>query len=110
MLMYIARRAAQQLYQVKQDIAANKERDNLRGFSMRVRVRLHGHLHTYTESTSSEFELELPTETTLAELIRNLKIPDTEIWVVSLNGTNVPLTTTLSNNNTVSVFPPVSGG
>jgi len=77
---------------------------------MRVRVRLHGHLHAYVESKSSEFELELPSETTLTELIRNLKIPDPEIWIVSLNGNRVPLSTVLSDNDTVSVFPPVSGG
>jgi sulfur carrier protein ThiS len=77
---------------------------------MRIRVRLHGHLHTYVESKNSEFELEIPSETTLAGLICNLKIPDPEIWIVSLNGNRVPLSTVLSDNDTVSVFPPVSGG
>jgi molybdopterin converting factor small subunit len=77
---------------------------------MRIRVRLHGHLHTYVESKSPEFELELPSETTVGELTRNLKIPDPEIWVVSLNGKNVPMATVLSNNDVLSIFPPVSGG
>jgi molybdopterin synthase sulfur carrier subunit len=77
---------------------------------MRVRVHLHGYLHTYLESKNPKFDLDLPSETTIAQLVRNLKIPDPEIWIVSLNGNNVPLSTVLSNNDTVSVFPPVSGG
>lgn len=77
---------------------------------MRVRVCLHGHLRTYTERKSPEFELKLPGDATIADLIRNLEIPDAEIWIVSLNGKNVPLSTVLSNNDVVSVFPPVSGG
>lgn len=77
---------------------------------MRVRVRLHGYLHGYAESKSPEFDLELSSGVTLAELIRNLKIPDSEVWVVSLNGKNVPVSTVLSNNDDVSVFPPVTGG
>ena len=77
---------------------------------MRVRVRLHGYLHGYTDSKSHDLDLELPGGVTLAELIRNLKIPDSEVWVVSLNGKNVPVSTVLSNNDDVSVFPPVTGG
>lgn len=77
---------------------------------MRVRVCMHGHLHIYAESKRPEFELELPSETTVAGLIRNLGIPDPEIWVVSLNGKSVPLSAVLSNSDVVSLFPPVSGG
>jgi sulfur carrier protein ThiS len=81
-----------------------------RAFLMRVQVHLHGYLHGYTESKNPEFDLELPGGITLAELIHNLKIPDSEVWVVSLNGQNVPVSTVLSNNDHVSVFPPITGG
>jgi len=77
---------------------------------MRVHVRLLGHLHMYTDSKNAEFELELPAETTLAELIRNLKIPNPEVWVASVNGANVALSTVLSNDDIISIFPPVAGG
>jgi sulfur carrier protein ThiS len=77
---------------------------------MLIRVRLHGHLHTYVKSKSPEFELELQGETTVAELTQILKIPDPEIWVVTLNGKNVPPSTVLSSNDIISVFPPVTGG
>jgi molybdopterin converting factor small subunit len=77
---------------------------------MRVHVRLLGHLQMYTDSKNAEFELELPTETTLAGLIRNLKIPNPEVWVVSVNGNSVVLSTVLSNDDIISIFPPVTGG
>ena len=77
---------------------------------MRVRVRLHGYLDGYTEWKNPEFDLELPSGMTLAELIHTLKIPDSEVWVVSLNGQNAPLSTVISNNDHVSVFPPITGG
>jgi len=77
---------------------------------MQVRVHLHGYLHGYTESKNPEFDLELPIGVTVAELIHNLKIPDSEVWVVSLNGQNVPVSTVLSNNDHVWVFPPITGG
>jgi sulfur carrier protein ThiS len=64
-------------------------------------VRLHGHLHVYVEQKSREFELELPTRTTVAEVIRTLKIPDAEISVVILNGESKPQSTTLSNGDSV---------
>lgn len=73
-------------------------------------MRLHGHLHTYVEQKSPEFELELPAETTLAELIRILKIPDAEISVVILNGENSPQSTALSNGDSVSIFSIIGGG
>lgn len=73
-------------------------------------MRLHGHLHTYAEQKSPEFELELPTETTLAELIRVLKIPDAEISVVILNGESLPQSTILSNGDSVSIFSIIGGG
>jgi sulfur carrier protein ThiS len=79
-------------------------------FLMRIRVRLQGYLHGYTESKSPEFDLELPSRITLAELIHELKIPDSEVWVASLNGQNVPLSTALSNNDQVIIFPPITGG
>lgn len=77
---------------------------------MLIRVRLHGHLHIYTESKKPEFELELPNGATLEELIRTLKIPDAEIWVVSLNGRSASTSAYLSDGDAVSVFPPVGGG
>jgi thiamine biosynthesis protein ThiS len=73
-------------------------------------VRLHGHLHAYVEQSSPEFEMELPTETTLAELIRALKIPDAEISAVILNGESATQSTTLSNGDSVSIFSIIGGG
>ena len=81
-----------------------------RAFLMRVQVHLHGFLHTYTASKKPEFELELPSGITLAELIHNLKIPDSEVWVISVNGHSVPASAVLSDNDRVSIFPPVTGG
>jgi sulfur carrier protein ThiS len=81
-----------------------------RAFLMRVHVRLQGYLHGYTESKSPEFDLELQSGITLAELIHNLKIPDSEVWVASLNGQTAPVSTALSNNDHVMVFPPITGG
>jgi sulfur carrier protein ThiS len=73
-------------------------------------VHLHGHLKVYSDQKNPEFEMELPTETTLAELIRTLKIPDAEASVIMLNGKMTPQSTTLSNGDSVSIFSAIGGG
>jgi len=77
---------------------------------LQIRVRLHGHLHVYVEQKSPEFEMELPTEATLAELIRILRIPEAEVAMIILNGENAAPSTILSNDDSVSIFSAIGGG
>jgi molybdopterin synthase sulfur carrier subunit len=74
---------------------------------MKVKVRLFAALR---EGRSRESELEVPEATTVLDIINALNIPEEEVALLLINGRDGKLTSTLTEGDTVSLFPPVGGG
>ncbi|HOJ78042.1 MAG TPA: MoaD/ThiS family protein [Bacillota bacterium] len=74
---------------------------------MKVKVRLFA---TLREGRSRESELEVPEATTVLDIINALNIPEEEVALLLINGRDGKLTSTLTEGDTVSLFPPVGGG
>ena len=84
---------------------------------MRIRVRLFASLRDrFPEGDRGRSDVELPTGASLADLIERLEIPDRLAQMVLVDGQQAPRQRgrrekqTLRDGQTVSIFPPVSGG
>ncbi|MBW6508060.1 MAG: MoaD/ThiS family protein [Desulfuromonadales bacterium] len=53
---------------------------------------------------------EYPPATTVADVVRELKIPETEIGILLLNSVHVDLQRQLADNDVLAIFPLVGGG
>ena len=84
---------------------------------MRIHVRLFANLRDlFPSGDRGQGDIELEDGATLMDLIERLEIPDPQIQMVLVDGQQVPRLTggrverTLEDGETVSIFPPVSGG
>ncbi|MEW5819801.1 MAG: MoaD/ThiS family protein [Cyanobacteriota bacterium] len=62
---------------------------------------------------NNRFEInnfECSTETTVAEIINMLNIPERDIAIIFINNKHAEFNTILKNNDTLALFPPVGGG
>jgi molybdopterin converting factor small subunit len=55
-------------------------------------------------------EIELPEQSTLADLVSHLNLPQEQIRVAFVNGRARPLDYGLVSGDEVGIFPPVGGG
>lgn len=74
---------------------------------MRIRIRLFATLRL---DRGKELVLDLAEDSTVADIIEELKIDRAEVAILLINGRDGQLDTPLSNEDVVSIFPPVGGG
>ena len=79
---------------------------------MRVRVKLFATLRQYLPGhiLGSPVEIELPAGATLADLVGQLNLPQTEVKVVFVNARAQPLSYVLKPDDEIGIFPPIGGG
>jgi molybdopterin converting factor small subunit len=84
---------------------------------MRIHVRLFANLRDrFPGGDRGKGDVDLDDGASLADLINRLEIPDPQVQMVLVDGQQVPRTTSgreervLQDGETVSIFPPVSGG
>ena len=74
---------------------------------MAVEVRLFA---TFREKRFSEKEMDVAEETSLQDLIANLKIPAEQIGILLVNGQSSSPEHKLAAKDVVSIFPAIGGG
>lgn len=79
---------------------------------MRVRAKLFATLgrHLPGVMPGMPLEIEISDGATLADLARQLKVPQEEVKMVFVNGRVRPLDYELQPGDEVGIFPPVGGG
>lgn len=82
---------------------------------MKIEVKLYGTLRKYRPEEAAgaphhSFILEVAEATTVHDVAHTLGIPDGFINATAVNGTTAPSTTTLHDNDKISLFPPSTGG
>ncbi len=79
---------------------------------MRVGVKLFASLKQYLpgHKLGTPTEVELPAGATLADLVRQLNLPQAEVKVALVNARAQPLSYVLQPDDEVGIFPPIGGG
>jgi molybdopterin converting factor small subunit len=84
---------------------------------MQIHVRLFANLRDrFPSDARGQQDVDLEDGASLADLIEHLEIPDPQCQMVLVDGEQVPRKATgrderiLQDGETVSIFPPVSGG
>lgn len=79
---------------------------------MHIRVKLFATLtrHVVDARSGIPLEIDIPEGSTIADLIKKLRLPDPEIKVVFVNGRSRPLDWPLNPGDEVGIFPPIGGG
>ncbi|ADG82983.1 MoaD/ThiS family protein [Thermincola potens] len=79
---------------------------------MELEVRLFAGLHKYVEGTKSgePFTVHAGENATIADLLKQLGIPEKAAFVTLVNGSASPASTVLKDRDRVGIFPPVGGG
>ena len=79
---------------------------------MHVKVKLFATLVGHVPGVKSgiPFDVEIPEGTTLADLMKRLKLPQKEVKVSFVNGRAEPQDFRLQGGNEVGIFPPIGGG
>jgi sulfur carrier protein ThiS len=84
---------------------------------MRIHVRLFANLRDrFPSGDRGQGDVDLDDGASLADLIARLEIPDPQVQMVLVDGQQVPRKASgraeriLQDGETVSIFPPVSGG
>ena len=79
---------------------------------MRIKVKVFATLgrHVAGRMPGDPFDAELPDGATLADLLRQLGVPQDEVKVAFVNARARPLDWHLQAEDEVGVFPPIAGG
>ena len=79
---------------------------------MRIKVKVFATLGRYIAGRmpGDPFDVELPDGATLADLLRQLGVPQDEVKVAFVNARARPLDWHLQAEDEVGVFPPIAGG
>ena len=82
---------------------------------MKIRVKTTGMLDDYLPANSSNpAEVEVQSDVTPLDVVRTLGMPTGDKYLIAVNGEVVPRsaqdTFRLSQNDTVSIMPPIKGG
>ena len=75
--------------------------------NMVIKVRLFA---MFREGRFDEKDLELPQDSSLADLMEYLKIPEKDSKVLLLNGLSASVKDKLSDDDVVAIFPMIAGG
>ncbi|MHC4617749.1 MAG: MoaD/ThiS family protein [Planctomycetota bacterium] len=74
---------------------------------MRVEVRLFA---TFRNGRFKQEQLDFPEESSLAELLKLLRIPAEQVGILLVNGRPAASDCQLSSHDVVSIFPALGGG
>ena len=74
---------------------------------MRVKVKLFA---TLREGRQKVIDMELPEDSTVQEIIDDLKIEKSEVAIMLINGRDGDFIRKLSDGDIIALFPPVGGG
>jgi sulfur-carrier protein len=74
---------------------------------MRVTVRLYANLR---EGHAAEEFMELQPGTSVSGIINTLKIPESTVTLIFINGCHAAPDTLLNDGDIVALFPPIGGG
>jgi sulfur-carrier protein len=79
---------------------------------MNIEVRLYATFRDFLPSGSSTFGMtkSLDREMTIAELVKEIGLPEDIPKIVIVNGTHAELDRVLKDGDVLSVFPPLAGG
>jgi sulfur carrier protein ThiS len=77
---------------------------------MKVHVDLYVNLKKYAPADDSSFELQLEPGGTVKTILEVLKIPAEEKTVILINGRNANKSDRLKENDTLTLYSPISGG
>lgn len=78
--------------------------------SVQIRVRASGYLQQKMPGRKAEQELQLPVGRTARDLIEELGLPASQVWVIRVNGEHVSQTHILNDEDFAELFPLVGGG
>ena len=81
-----------------------------RSLSVRVKVNLFANLRQYAPGGKDCFNLELSPEANASQLVQTLGIPPNAQLVILVNGRQAQEETSLTDGDTVTLFPPMAGG
>jgi len=77
---------------------------------MHVEIGLFGDLRRFLRETDGRLTLELVEGATVRDLLKGVKVPETEVRLVSVNGKLAPEETALCDGDAVDAFSPIGGG
>lgn len=77
---------------------------------MKVHVDLYVNLKKYAPADDSSFEIQVESGATVKTVLEILKIPDEEKTVILVNGRNAGDSEPLKEQDTVTLYSPISGG
>jgi sulfur carrier protein ThiS len=77
---------------------------------MHVTVKLYGNLKKYLPEKREVAQIDLPPATTIAALLAQLGVPDSQVWMSAVDDTVVDTDTILHEGAVLEVFEPVGGG
>ena len=77
---------------------------------MKIHVDLYVNLKKYAPADDSSFELQLEPGVTVKTVLEVLKIPAEEKTVILVNGRNANKSDRLKENDTITLYSPISGG
>ena len=77
---------------------------------MKVHVDLYVNLKKYAPAGDSSFEIQLDSGATVKTVLDMLEIPAEEKAIVLVNGRNADESNALEENDSLSLFSPLSGG
>ncbi|MEM2905216.1 MAG: MoaD/ThiS family protein [Candidatus Bathyarchaeia archaeon] len=76
---------------------------------MRVTVTLYGNLPSYLGG-KEKLTVTAEPGTTVQDLVKQLRLPKEEVWLVSVNGSRAEERQPLQDGDEVRIFEPVTGG
>ncbi len=65
---------------------------------------------TFRKDRFKEKQIELPEKSSMADLLKYLKIPDDQAKILLVNGIACKITHKLKSDDTIAIFPPIAGG
>lgn len=74
---------------------------------MKLEIKLFASLQKFMPNAE---KVELDDNCTVSELLKKIGINPSEVAIILVNGQHVELDQTLSENETVAIFPPIAGG
>jgi molybdopterin converting factor small subunit len=77
---------------------------------MKIHVELQAYLDQYSPNGQASFDYELPQGATVLDLVKALGIPEELANVVIVGSTNAGTAHPLSENDRVTLIPPLAGG
>ncbi|VFQ44484.1 molybdopterin synthase/thiamin biosynthesis sulphur carrier beta-grasp [Desulfoluna butyratoxydans] len=77
---------------------------------MKLELKLFATLRPYLKGTCEDGTLEVPDNTTVADVIELLKLPEEQVRLIFVNGRHADRDRELCAGDRLGIFPPVGGG